>query len=410
MATLLEERSIFGLCHECHESEHETNRLQKKFVTSFIKSKRQIRNANLSKRVPILKTFRPSSVRANPSGHIHYRNLVRSYLFFFFLFLFDSLLSHLLGSPLLKSYATMNFSALRLRSSQLCFRKWPTFLMLMLTLLPRSMQAMSDESLNAYIPATHKRVFEEYNALILGDISVAKAAFRGALAVQGKADLADFDIAGDKACNKDVRSVVVGRMLTARMGSINNGYTVVGRGSNIHHSVTMNCTNRVERHDPVRNDDIDFKPVRVSLIRETADFCMTTSGGTVISENSTMKFDPGEKGFSCYTVFQVTTSDLRLVDLWKYIGDDFYRNVVIVVTGLRADFRNFRMEGFNPRRTLIVFCAVYGSYGLYNAKFHASILAPTSAFTTMEAIINGSVVLGSLRGSIATLNVPYVTC
>lgn len=286
---------------------------------------------------------------------------------------------------------------------------WPLLVAVLFGLLGHTTWA-TEESLNAYIPALHKRMYEEYNVLVLGDLSVTKAAFRGSLAVQGKADLADFDIAGDKMCNPDVRALVVGGALAARMGSINNGYAVVGRRSNIHHSVRMNCTNRVEQYDPVRNEDLDFPAVRIDLIRELSDLCASTGSGTVETVNETMTFDPGEIGYSCYSVFNVSTADMRLIHMWKFAGTDFYRNVIIVVSGLRSDFRDFRMEGFNPRRTLIVFCAVYGSFGLYNARFHGSLFAPTSSFTSMETIVNGSIIAASLRGSIATLNVPYVTC
>lgn len=271
--------------------------------------------------------------------------------------------------------------------------------------------AVGEESIHAYIPARHKLIFDEYNVMVFGDMSVAKAAIKGSLGVQGKAEMAEFDIADDKFCDNDVRSIVVGGALTARSGSIKNGYTVVGRGSQIHHSVQMPCTNRVERHDPLRNGDIDFEDARNSLIRESADMCLTPASSTVTIENSTMSFSTEDaSSFSCYSYFRISTNDMRLIDTWQYNGTDYYRNVVILVIGASTEFREFRMIGFNPRRTLIVFCAVYGSYAIHNAKFHASIFAPTSSFTTMNAIINGSIIVGGLRGSIATLNQAYVTC
>lgn len=272
-------------------------------------------------------------------------------------------------------------------------------------------QVVGEESINAYIPAHHKVMFDEYNAMVFGDLSVAKAAFRGALAVQRKAEMSDFDIAADKTCDNDVRSLVVGGSLTARSGTVHNGYTVVGRWSRIHHSVRLPCTNRVERHDPMRNGDIDFDEARRALSREAARMCLTKPTGTITVENSTMIFQPeAEETFSCYTYFLVKTTDLRLITVWQYNGEDYYRNVVITVSGSRAEFRNFRMLGFNPKRTLIVFCTVYGSYTVADAKLHASIFAPTASLSTMNAIINGSIIVGNLRGSIATLNMPYVTC
>ncbi|PXF49806.1 hypothetical protein BWQ96_00458 [Gracilariopsis chorda] len=275
-----------------------------------------------------------------------------------------------------------------------------------------SSAATSDEteSINAYIAAAHERIFKQFNVLVLGDLSVAKAAFRGAIAVQGKAELADFDVGSDLGCDKDFRAVTVGKTLNARMGSVNGGYTVVGRGSKVHHSVSMKCSNRVEQYDSVHNGDVEFSEVRRSVLREAAEMCVSTPTGTVESANETLRFVPGEKGFSCYTFFKVSTDDLRLVQRWEYAGDDYYRNIVIVVSGLRSEFRDLRMHGFNPRRTLIVFCAVYGSFELYNAKVQASVLAPTASITTMDSIVNGSLIIGALRGSLATLNVPYVTC
>lgn len=268
----------------------------------------------------------------------------------------------------------------------------------------------AEESLDAYIPASHKTIFEDYNVVVFGDMSVAKAAIAGRLAVMGKAQMENFDIAASKKCDKDSRSITVAKSLTARMGSINNGYTVVGRGTKIHHSVQMSCTNRVEQYDPRRNGDIEMIELRSNCIREAGELCATGPTGTVESANGTMKFIPGEGGYSCYSYFRVTTEELRLVNRWEYAGEDFNQNVVIVVSGKKYDFQDFRMEGFNSRRTIMIFCAIYGNFGLYNTRLHGAILAPTATFTAMDSIVNGSMIVGNLRGSFATLNVPYVTC
>lgn len=267
------------------------------------------------------------------------------------------------------------------------------------------------DSLNAYIASTHKRVFDEFNVAIFGDLSVAKAAFRGAVAVQGRASLADFDIGGDLTCSSDSRTIVVGRTLSARVGAIHGGFVVAGRGSSLHHTVRLSCGTRMDRYDVLRNGDLDFNTVRTSLLRETADFCVGGSiSDNVHVENETMTFRAGERGFSCYTTFRITVADMRLITKWRYESDDFYRNIVISVVGSRAEFRNFQMIGFNPRRTLVVFCSIYGSFDLYNSNFQASMLAPTSTFTAMETVINGSIISGGLRGSLATLNIPYLVC
>lgn len=266
------------------------------------------------------------------------------------------------------------------------------------------------ESVDAYITASHKRLFTDYNAVVFGDVSLARAAVKGPLAVMGKAVLADFEVAGTGNCDKDARSLVVGGALNARSGAVNSGYTVVGRRSHIDHSVRMTCTSRVEQYDPRRNGDIEFDTMRVSVLQETGSMCLKKANGEVESVNGTLKFMPGEPGHSCYTYFQVKADDLRLINKWEYAGDDFFRNIIIVISGQRVDFRDFIMEGFNSKRTLIVFCAVYGSFGLYDAKMHGSVLAPTASFTLSNAIINGSIIAGNLRGSLATLKTAYVTC
>lgn len=282
--------------------------------------------------------------------------------------------------------------------------------LLLCLLLPCLTRGEPTESVDAYIPAAHKELFTQFNVVIFGDVSLARAAVKGPLAVMGKAELADFDVAGTGDCDKDARSLVVAGALTARMGAVNSGYTVVGRRSRIDHSVRMTCTKRVEQYDPLRNGDLEFDIMRVKVLRETGNMCVTTPTGEVENVNGTLRFLPGEPGYSCYTFFKVKTDDLRLINKWEYAGDNFFRNIVIVVSGLKVDFRDFVMEGFNSRRTLIVFCAVYGSFGLYNAKLHGSLLAPTASFTTRNAIINGSLIAGNLRGSLATLNTAYITC
>lgn len=272
-------------------------------------------------------------------------------------------------------------------------------------------QVSAGETLNAYISAMHKRVFDDFNVAIFGDLSVTKAAFRGAVGVQESATLADFDVGADFACDPDRRSVVAGRSLSARMGSIHGGYIVAGRGSSIHHTVTLSCTNRVERYDVVRNGDLDFSSVRSLLLKEATEYCINTPvADNVRVENETVVFHTGQRNFSCYSSFRVAAADLRLIKIWKLESDDAYQNVVIVVTGTKAEFRDFQMIGFNPRRTLIIFCSIYSTFSTFNARIQGSILGPTSSFTTMETIINGSVILGNLRGSLATLNVPYITC
>lgn len=279
-----------------------------------------------------------------------------------------------------------------------------------LLLISSTCTLTDSESIDAYIPAAHKSLYSSFNALVFGDASLARAAVRGPLAVQSKADLADFDVAAHGNCDKDTRALVVGGTLTARMGAVNSGYTVVGRRSSIHHTVRLTCTSRVEQYDPARNGDINFVEMRQNVLKETGKMCIEEPTGNVELVNSTMRFSLGEKGFSCYTYFKITTEDLRLVNRWEYAGDDFFRNIIIVVSGVKVDLKDFEMEGFNARRTLIVFCAVYGSFGVYNAKLHGSVLAPTASFTTSNAIFNGSIIVGNLRGSLATLNTPYVTC
>lgn len=277
--------------------------------------------------------------------------------------------------------------------------------LLLLILLP---QARCETSLHAFIAAAHKTAFDSFNVLVLGDLSVAKAAFRGPLAVQGRADLSDFDISLSRSCNRDNRAVTVGGSLSARMGTIHGGYTVLGKGSSVHHSVKMECTSRVERYDPLRNGDMEFGPMRERLIRENAEMCVSKSL-PVEPVNETMTFRQEGETFSCYDYFRVKTADLRLVQKWVYEGD-YDRNVVIMVSGLRHEFREFRMLGFNPKKTLVVFCAIYGNFGLYNTRFSGSLMGPTSSFVTMDTIVNGSLIVGALRGSMASLDVPYHTC
>lgn len=268
------------------------------------------------------------------------------------------------------------------------------------------------DSLNAFIPTTHKSLYDSYNALAFGDVSLARAAIRGALAVQYKADLADFDIAAHGDCDHDRRALIVGGSLTARMGAINSGYAVVGRRSSIHHTVRLTCTSRVEQYDPVRNGDMEFEEMRREVLKEMGGICVKDADGEVEVVNGTMKFKVGdEETFGCYKYFKVTTEDMRVTNRWEMMdGKAKGQNIVIVVSGKEVEMRDFEMTGFNSKRTLIAFCAVYGKFGVYNAKIHGSVLAPTASFTTSNAIFNGSLIVGNLRGSLATLNTPYVTC
>lgn len=268
----------------------------------------------------------------------------------------------------------------------------------------------AESPLSGILPAQHKRIFDEYNAFILGDLSVARTVFKGSVAAKGDANLNDFDIGASKTCDADSRSLVVAGSLTARAGAIHNGYTVFGRRSSIDYTVRMPCSTRVERYDVKRNGDIDFDAVKRAVLHEGVRTCLVEPTGNVTVANGTMEFDPGEKGYSCYTHFAVPSSELRLTREWRYVGDDFYRNLIITVRGSKLELKDLAMVGFNPRRTLVVFCAILGSQTLLNVRLEASVMAATSALTTTDALVNGSIIAGSLRGSIAAMNAPYVTC
>lgn len=264
-----------------------------------------------------------------------------------------------------------------------------------------------EQSMHAFVPTLHKKLFDQANLMVFGDLRLARSAVRGNVAVTGSAEIEDFDFGSAKNCDDKSPSLTVVGSLTARMGNINNGYVIAGRGSTINHSVKMSCTKRVD--DSGKAEVPPYDDLSISLNRETADLCVASASGTTEVVNGTMLFTPGESS-SCYSTFSLETDDLRLISGWRYAGKDYYRNLIISVVGRYATFRNFRMTDFNPRRTLIIFCSSYGKFEFFDSRFQASILAPATHLTVMDTVVNGSMICSSLRGTIAVLRNPYNTC
>lgn len=273
-----------------------------------------------------------------------------------------------------------------------------------------SINAQHEESIHSFVTAAHKRMFDQTNLMVFGNLRLAKSAVKGTVAVTGSASLEDFEFAGDKNCDVKTRALTVVGGLNARMGSINNGYTVAGRRSDISRTVRMPCSQKVVPYNPQKLSIIPYEDLQFSLIKESGDMCVSATSGEVQMENETMKFVPANNSYSCYTVFEVNPDDLRLIKRWEYTGEDPERNVIISVKGKRASMRDFAMIGFNAKRTLLLFCSSYGIFEFFNSRIHASVFAPLTTFTVMDTIVNGSMITGPLRGTLAVLKTPYLTC
>lgn len=275
-----------------------------------------------------------------------------------------------------------------------------------------SVSGQHEQSLDAFVPAAHKTVFESHNLLVLGDLNLAKSSVEGSLGVSGRAQVEEFEINKGRRCNKYMPAVTVGGAFLASMGSVNNGFAIVGRGSKISHNVRMSCTSRVESYDPLKQKIRSFEEHRESLIKESGDVCVNPVSGDVQldSENGVMRLIPGNSTYSCYSVFKTSVDALASVRRLELAASSSERNVLIIVTGKSATFRDFAMVNFNPERTLLTFCAVYGHIEVFNGRLHGSIFAPTTEFTFMSSVVNGSMISGGLRGKVALLNRPYYTC
>jgi choice-of-anchor A domain-containing protein len=270
--------------------------------------------------------------------------------------------------------------------------------------------AQHEQSLDAFVPAAHKTVFQEHNLMVIGDLNIAKSSVQGSVAVGGKADVEEFEFNGGGDCDPYARAVTVGGQLKAAMGRISNGFVASGRGTKIKHNVQMPCSSRIEPYDPVKLKIRTFDEHRTSLIKETGDVCHNPVSGVVDVEKETMRFVPGNETYSCYAVFKVNVATLASIKRFEYMGTDNEQNVIILVAGRNAVLRDLAMINFTAKRTLIVMCSIYGVIEMYNGRLQGSVLAPITDLTVMSTLINGSMIAGSLRGKIALLNQPYETC
>jgi len=267
---------------------------------------------------------------------------------------------------------------------------------------------------SAYIPlfvtSAHKRAFDAYSLLSYGAVRLTKSALRGAVAVVGRCSLEEFDIGRDiPQCNPKSPTLSVTGALSSRMGQIHNGYIRAGRSSSISHSVTRACTSNVQKF----TNPEELTDVEISLIRDATETCLLPVNANANTSNPAQTvFRPSEGTYSCYSVFNVhadTFSDSKTLNNWVYIGNSS-RNIIINIIGKSTVIRDFKMSGFNAQKTLIVMCPGYGSVQLFNSRIHASILAPSTSFTSMGSIVNGSVVSGSMRGEIVVLKNTYLPC
>lgn len=267
-----------------------------------------------------------------------------------------------------------------------------------------------ESSLQAFVTSAHKRAFDAYSLLSYGAVRLTKSAIRGAVAVVGRCNLEEFDIGRDiLQCNPNAPSLSVTGTLTSRMGQIHNGFIRAGRSSSVSHSVTRACSSAVEKF----TNPEELSEVEISLIRDATETCLLPANANTNTSNpAETVFRPSEGTYSCYSVFNVhkdTFSDANTINNWVYVGNSS-RNVIINIVGKSAVIRDFKMSGFNAQKTLIVMCPGYGNVQLFNARIHASILAPTTSFTSMASIVNGSVVSGSVTGEIVVLKNPYLPC
>jgi choice-of-anchor A domain-containing protein len=276
--------------------------------------------------------------------------------------------------------------------------------------IPLAARAQHEQSLDAYVPSTHKTVFQSYNLMVLGNLNIAKSSVQGRVAVGGDAAVTEFDFNGDGDCDPYTRAVIVSGKLFAAMGRISNGFVAVGRGTKIQHNVDMPCSSHVERYDPVKLKMRTFDEFRTGLIRETSGVCHNPVSGAVEVDKETMRFVPGNTTYSCYAVFKVKVANLVTIKRFEFLGTNKNQNVIILIVGRNAVLRDLAMVNFAARRTLLAICSMYGGVEVFNGRLQGSILAPITDLTVMGTVVNGSVVTGSLRGNVALRNQPYEAC
>ncbi len=279
-----------------------------------------------------------------------------------------------------------------------------------LLIAPAAAEGGHDKSLHSYVTAAHKTAFDGFSLLVYGTLNLARSAVHGAVGVTRSASLEEFDFARELDCNASRPALTVIGTLVARMGTINNGHVLAGRGSRISHSVRRGCSQLVGRYDSYKRGAFPYEETGISLIKDSGHNCAFPVSGSVEISNSTMVFKPSKATYSCYSVFDVHADDLRLVRDWHFAGTDPSRNLIINISGRRAVMKDFKMVGFNAERTMINFCSTYGRFQFFNARIHGSILAPTTYFTMMDTIVNGSMITSSLRGQIVVMRRPYYPC
>lgn len=281
-------------------------------------------------------------------------------------------------------------------------------LALALALAPCVCEVGHEKSVQSFTETIHKRTFDSLGLLVFGALSLVKSAVRGRVAVKGAAKMEAFDIGRDiQGCNVNNAVLTVAGKLTARMGQVHNGHIMCGRGSAINHSVRRSCSPKVEPY--VEDHVLPLGELESSLIRESGDYCQKPPNAVMVMNGTVASFRSRDGAYSCYTVFSAAADDLRLVKEWKYEGDAS-RNVIINIRGRRATFQDFKMSGFNAARTIINICSTYARFHLYNSRFHAAVLAPTTQFSVMDTVVNGSMVVASMRGEIVVLRNLYTPC
>lgn len=265
-----------------------------------------------------------------------------------------------------------------------------------------------EKSVNAYVESNTKRAFDLHSLLVFGSLNLMNGAVRGRVAVKGTASMENFDVARDLAsCSPEEPALTVSGALSARLGFVHNGHIMCGRGSSVHTSVRRACSPKVARYS--EDPEVSMYDMEVALIRDLGRNCALKASAEVNLTETVMSFVADNSSYSCYSTFTVQADDLSQLREWRYQGDA-NRNVVINIIGKRASLTHFKMVGFNAARTLLNFCSTYGRFDILNARLHASVLAPSSRFSFSDSIVNGSMVVSSLRGQVAVLKNVYNPC
>lgn len=238
-----------------------------------------------------------------------------------------------------------------------------------------------------------------YNTFIFGDFSNTSDT-QGRLAVGGNANLYGYSVGDQLPYDKNDNVLVVGGDLNFTSGRV-YGTAVVGGSATLGHANIAD--GGVFTNQPM---PFSFSDERQRLTGLASSLSQRASTGSVVNNWGHLTLTGS--GSNAIQVFNVSGSDMlnaNGLSLSNIGADD---TVIINVSGLTSGLTNMGMNDLANKNDKVLFNFYEANeLSLYGVGVQGSILAPLADIDNATGVIYGTIIAGSLNGSIQQDHHPF---